>query len=288
MTQQSQFNKLVEIMEQNPEIARGTPVFGGNKDQILKFWEDAAMSLNSLGLPNRVALDWRKVIYDGLTKCVELIISFESKQVWTDLKRNLKKKIAENKKEVSCTGGGPFRQIPLSALEERIDALVNISASAAPTGVCFGIDITECERCEPSTSVAREEIPASIEIDVVNENMADNVLERSSAGTTSRRRKISSSDNEAKRIQLLEQQTEQQKSFVSLLKSIEKAATDIKYSLRKIHKEKELKNNLLKKQIKEAGERDMEHLKLKKMKLELKRRSLELKTRQLEAEDKTL
>jgi len=73
------------MMKENADIGRGHT--SRAPSGILIFWEEATKELNSLGPPSRELKEWKKV--------------------WTDYKAFVKKKLVNNKKEVTATGGGP-------------------------------------------------------------------------------------------------------------------------------------------------------------------------------------
>lgn len=60
-TNSNQFSKLVEIMEANPEIAKGIGSFGSSKKNQAEYWDRFAIDLNSLGPPLREGKEWHKV-----------------------------------------------------------------------------------------------------------------------------------------------------------------------------------------------------------------------------------
>ncbi|XP_041786709.1 uncharacterized protein LOC121601989 [Anopheles merus] len=70
-----QQQKLLDIMEQNPEVARGTA-----KNSQTSFWDDLAIQLNALGPPSKSGKEWLRA--------------------WIEKKYITKRKITENKKTV--------------------------------------------------------------------------------------------------------------------------------------------------------------------------------------------
>lgn len=56
-----QLRTLVLFMEENPELARGAPVFGANKFSIDEEWKKLGNNLNALGPPTRTIAEWKKV-----------------------------------------------------------------------------------------------------------------------------------------------------------------------------------------------------------------------------------
>ncbi|XP_017473315.1 PREDICTED: uncharacterized protein LOC108364236 [Rhagoletis zephyria] len=51
-------------------------------------------------------------------------------KVWIDWKSTIRKKLAHNKKETTATGGGPFAQLPLTAVEEEIASFCGLYSMA--------------------------------------------------------------------------------------------------------------------------------------------------------------
>ncbi|XP_055631573.1 uncharacterized protein LOC129771685 [Toxorhynchites rutilus septentrionalis] len=100
-TTKKQFERLVQLLEKNPDIAKG--FIRGNSGP---FWNDCAAELNSLGPPIRDGSGWKKV--------------------WADYKSALKRKLSHNKREQRATGGGPNRTIHLSELEEQAVQLTGL------------------------------------------------------------------------------------------------------------------------------------------------------------------
>lgn len=57
-----QLQLLVKHMEDNPEFARGIPVFGSSKFSAEEEWKTISQKLNSVGPPTRSIAEWKKVI----------------------------------------------------------------------------------------------------------------------------------------------------------------------------------------------------------------------------------
>ncbi|XP_058980838.1 uncharacterized protein LOC131803505 [Musca domestica] len=114
----TQLRALVEYMEENPEFARGVPIFGSSRQSLEDHWKKLVFKLNTMGPPSRTIAEWKKT--------------------WADLKSRTKKKIAENKKGLQGTGGGLYRFECLTELETAIDRTLFLSKSAAPSGKTFG------------------------------------------------------------------------------------------------------------------------------------------------------
>ncbi|XP_017478077.1 PREDICTED: uncharacterized protein LOC108367887 isoform X2 [Rhagoletis zephyria] len=63
-TTTQQFQKLVAIMENNPDVARGMGSFGSTKKSRAELWEKFATELNAIGPPMRNGREWNKVWLD--------------------------------------------------------------------------------------------------------------------------------------------------------------------------------------------------------------------------------
>ncbi|XP_039968542.1 uncharacterized protein LOC120780315 [Bactrocera tryoni] len=113
-----QLEKLVALMEENPQFARGICT----KVQAATKWEGFALELNCLGPPTRPAAKWMKV--------------------WADMKSKTKKKLSQNKAEYRATGGGTNRLQGFSNTEESIIGLLEFDACINPPGAEFGLDIS--------------------------------------------------------------------------------------------------------------------------------------------------
>ncbi|XP_075149598.1 uncharacterized protein LOC142223612 [Haematobia irritans] len=134
-TNPNQFRLLVDAMEEHPELATSSPVFGKSKAEIDAKWDKVALKSNAAGPPLRNGPEWKKI--------------------WADIKCRTKAKIAENTKQLKGTGGGPPCSTPLTELEQDIDRICHLSAAAAPRGKIFGTfdnadDIQYLEESPPS------------------------------------------------------------------------------------------------------------------------------------------
>ncbi|XP_018802664.1 PREDICTED: uncharacterized protein LOC108977435 [Bactrocera latifrons] len=109
---------MVQLMERNPDLARGFAPFGPTKKNRMKLWEGIASELNNVGPPIRSGSEWNKV--------------------WLDYKLKLKRKIADNRKEIAATRGGPYTQRSLTPLEQAVDELLSLQQAVNPSGVAFG------------------------------------------------------------------------------------------------------------------------------------------------------
>ncbi|XP_036343856.1 uncharacterized protein LOC118753100 [Rhagoletis pomonella] len=106
-TNKRQQTILINLMEASPDIARG--FHRGNKEEVARFWRNAEMELNSVGPPIKNITEWKKV--------------------WTDQKKYVRHKAAENFKHSRGTGGGPNVQKPFSPIEEAIYNLIGMKES---------------------------------------------------------------------------------------------------------------------------------------------------------------
>ncbi|XP_053960583.1 uncharacterized protein LOC128864849 [Anastrepha ludens] len=92
-------------MKEHPDIANNFTRSAPNEVEL--FWENVREELNSLGPPSKSIAEW--------------------KQVWSDFKAAVKKKLAHNKREQQSTGGGANRELLLLLLEEDVAALVGLN-----------------------------------------------------------------------------------------------------------------------------------------------------------------
>ena len=56
------------MMQENPEMARGAGK--ENKEAFTKFWQEAKITLNSLGPPIKEIASWKKVLLTTLSKII--------------------------------------------------------------------------------------------------------------------------------------------------------------------------------------------------------------------------
>ncbi|XP_017109719.1 uncharacterized protein [Drosophila bipectinata] len=83
------------FMQGNESLARGFAK--GDRVAAEAKWSELVGALNAIGPPIKDVAGWKKV--------------------WCDWKANIRKKIAQNKAEFRATGGGPYCQQPLTAME---------------------------------------------------------------------------------------------------------------------------------------------------------------------------
>ncbi|XP_073849065.1 uncharacterized protein [Musca autumnalis] len=234
-TTNAQFQKLVDLMELYPQLATGRPVFGSNKLQVDKQWDDVAVSLNAMGPPERTSSEWRKT--------------------WADLKSRTKQNIAENKKCLKGTGGGPCRLKTLSPLELQVDKICQLSTAAAPDGNVFGIE-TPCPDeiiCEMDKDIIECFSPLSDingTIDAVKTPTDQNFSEQSFTQEMKPKRKWSrkrcfsesNDDKEDNQMKLLRQQV---KSQEHILQAINIQAESSKIIADSIKAQNEILQNLV-------------------------------------------
>ncbi|XP_055632496.1 uncharacterized protein LOC129772976 [Toxorhynchites rutilus septentrionalis] len=135
-TTKKQFERLVQLLEKNPDIAKG--FMRGNSGP---FWNDCAAELNSLGPSIRDGSGWKKV--------------------WADYKSALKRKLSHNKREQWATGGGPNRTIHLSELEEQAVQLTGQLETVEGIPGCSSQGIPKGKNNEVNTDVSCDSIDES-------------------------------------------------------------------------------------------------------------------------------
>ncbi|XP_049315829.1 uncharacterized protein LOC125779234 [Bactrocera dorsalis] len=177
-TTTQQFQKLVALMENNPDVARGMGNFGSTKKSRAEQWDLFAAELNAIGPPLRNGREWNKV--------------------WLDYKLKLKKKIATNRRETVATGGGPYAQQSLSPLEQSVDELLHLQAAVNPTGLAYGSN-------EVETAVNNNEIQPEERTTVETQRAMDLASQSSSS-----RPRMTVEEREVIRMKALEKQAEVQ------------------------------------------------------------------------------
>lgn len=115
ITNRKQFERLVHLMQKNPQIGRGTRTFGQNKQQVEEQWNSFANELNSFGPPRRTSKEWQRV--------------------WINYKAKTKKKIIE--------------EYSLSPLEQTVADLLHTELDVNPPGDSFD----DPSSSEPSCSL---------------------------------------------------------------------------------------------------------------------------------------
>uniref|UniRef100_A0A034WUH2 Regulatory protein zeste n=1 Tax=Bactrocera dorsalis TaxID=27457 RepID=A0A034WUH2_BACDO len=141
-TNKKQFEVLVSEMKLHPDIAKGFSQRAPG--ELNHFWEEISNKLNAVGPPIKDRTGWKKV--------------------WTDFKFATKKKMVKNAKQISGTGGGPFSQISLSALEEEVSVILSLNASVEGLkGITsFGCSKENIPEEIPTTSTPRKRPVESI------------------------------------------------------------------------------------------------------------------------------
>lgn len=94
VTNRKQFERLVHLMQKNPQIARGARTYGQSKQQVEEQWKKIADELNSFGPPRRTGKEWQRV--------------------WINYKAKTKKKMSDEH----------FQPYPLTALEQTVADLL--------------------------------------------------------------------------------------------------------------------------------------------------------------------
>ncbi|XP_067637471.1 t-SNARE domain-containing protein 1-like [Eurosta solidaginis] len=141
ITNSNQFAQLVLELEKNPALATGFSK-GTVPNNFKAQWQDIAIAINALGPPLRDGEGWQKV--------------------WRDLKCKVKRKLVQNKQECRATGGGRYRQLVLSPLEEQVANLLQFGKQLNPKGMAQGVPKSRsCMNAEEVLSeVLREDSPA--------------------------------------------------------------------------------------------------------------------------------
>lgn len=139
ITNNEQFQKLVEELEKNPSLAKGFKK-GTVPTNFKQQWENIASILNASGPPSRDGDGWQKVtnIHISVFFC-RLIKSNIFVKVWRDLKFKVKRKIVKNKSEMRATGGGINKYVILSPLEEAVANLLQFEKQINPEGSAYGV-----------------------------------------------------------------------------------------------------------------------------------------------------
>ncbi|XP_021709465.1 uncharacterized protein LOC110679358 [Aedes aegypti] len=248
-TNRDQYAKLVEELEEQPDIAKGFAKF--NTDP---FWSNLAEDLNSLGPPTKTAEKW--------------------KRVWGDWKSNIKKKLVSNRKEQRSTGGGPCKIIELSSLEERVVDMAGLTAAVEgiPDSVPFGAPPDEDDGGAVNGSMARR----------MSTNQQDDMEE----GTDTETPAIATSTprrqpkRAASSLRLLDTQVKQQKQFhtdmLDILRNQSKKVDDMGYYCKQISKRLADLQALKVEQHKEQQRHNLEMEKIALEKLKTKREILAL------------
>ncbi|XP_062713120.1 uncharacterized protein LOC134290104, partial [Aedes albopictus] len=238
-TNKDQFLRLVEELEEQPDIAKGFARFDTGP-----FWENLSKELNSLGPPIKTSGEWKKV--------------------WADWKSNLKRKLANNRKEQQATGGGPCKIIELSALEERVVDLAGLVAAVdgVDESISFGAPLEPDENMDPE---AEDQVDGGV----------DEAADREGLREPARRKRRAPAS-----LDLLESQVKQQKKFhhdvVDALQSQSKKMEDLAYYAKQVSKRMHEIQALQAEQLKEQRRHNLEMEKISLEKLKTKREILAL------------
>uniref|UniRef100_A0A1A9V949 Myb_DNA-bind_5 domain-containing protein n=1 Tax=Glossina austeni TaxID=7395 RepID=A0A1A9V949_GLOAU len=239
ITNKKQFKGMVEWMKQHPDIAKGKGHYGPNKCQLKEKIEELASEMNAYGPPIRLPEEWLRV--------------------WTHFKANLKRKIANNKKNLH-----------LSPLEE---AVANLTKSNVLTKLSrasqLGLrgkkvkenDIIDAELSSQSnaTTIKNEETCQSVSRDNIDDDSEEHNEPISCEKLV---------------LEVLKAQTENQKLIIEKLVEIEKNTKEILNAVKKTSLDQDEENtkeilSVTKRKMLLCEENTKEILKLKKRKLEL-------------------
>ncbi|XP_049317911.1 uncharacterized protein LOC125780183 [Bactrocera dorsalis] len=200
----------------------------------MELWEGIASELNNISPPIRSGSEWNKV--------------------WLDYKLKLKRKIADNRKEIAATGGGPYNQRSLTPLEQAVDELLSLQQAVNPSGAAFGSTTPA-----PAPAYLEEEHLEDVE---VQPEQAGNVSISSGQAPTS-----SVEDRENLRMKALEKQAETKESLVGIMHNINSVCNEISRYTRKIYELKKEKLALYKMKEERKKEENKEKIGDKKKKL---------------------
>ncbi|XP_050339141.1 uncharacterized protein LOC126765576 [Bactrocera neohumeralis] len=228
---------MVELLQQKPKMAQGFTKCP--KEEVAAFWNNMAQELNSVGPP------------------IKDISS--SKKVWLDWKAYIKRKLVENKKEQSATGGGRYRQHHFNELEEAVIALTALQTSAS------GIDNTVS-------------IGLPIVADVGNETLAD--VSMPSVTCSPALPKRTTRPPETCTADVIKEQFQIQKDFQE--KVIEKL-DDLSVRMRRVGRALEVQNDLKNAEVEEIRRHNIAMENLIAAKNSIKQRMLEIEEKKLQA-----
>ncbi|XP_050338690.1 uncharacterized protein LOC126765145, partial [Bactrocera neohumeralis] len=165
----------------------------------------------------------------------------------------LKRKIADNRKEIATADGGPYYQRSLTPLEQAVDELLSLSTAMNPSGAAFG-------STTPAPAYLEEENLEDVE---VQPEQAGNVSISSRQAPTSR-----VEERENLRMKALEKQAETQESIVGIMQNINSVCNEISRYNRKIYELK--KENLALYKMKEERKKEEYKEKIGDIKKKLK------------------
>lgn len=198
--------------------------------------------------------------------------------MWTDFKGKIKKKLANNKKEISATGGGPCRLQVLSPLEESVSRLLCFDVLFDKSNTGFGLSKRTSTETNATTAVLPSDVTTNstsidqnidgqdIQIDYVE--LIECAEEVSGTPLPSKRKR---KNTNLERHSLLETQT----------KYLERIEQNTKDCARYARKSYELKQ----KKFKIWHEFQLDKQKYNKTNLQLKLRNIEYKENKLALEE---
>ncbi|XP_075974765.1 uncharacterized protein LOC142975663 [Anticarsia gemmatalis] len=155
-----QFSILLDYMERHGDLSRPQQ---GPQGRIKseRMWNELANTLNSLG--------------GGVIKSPD-----KWKKVWADWKTKTKKKYLTLRRQATRTGGGPSNRLILTALEERVVAIIGVSAVVGQAGIEeHGFNITSNE---PGLDLNEMQVSASA-LEVDNQNV-HNIMNLATPGSS--------------------------------------------------------------------------------------------------------
>lgn len=181
-------------------------------------------------------------------------------QVWRDLKFKVRKKISINKAECNATGGGRFKQLQLSPLEEAVANLMQFEKNLAPKGLVFGHQtqeeaeiIVECDEALEAEAVDMSEPLWLIdEPSTFNQSRSENQQEEHNnisepstavASAVVKKKKAQEKSTKSERQLLLEKHDDMQEK---VLNEMSRTLSSIKNTLKDKRKIEEEKLKILK------------------------------------------
>lgn len=250
-------------MTKNPNLAKG---YHKNEEKVVikEQWNTIKDKLNSIGPPSRDSEGWMKV--------------------WADMKTSVKKKLVFNKQQNCATGGGPFRQKALTALDEAVPGLLQLDSIINPKPVTFGIQNATSSR-NKETHESEETIDCVETHDSLEANEEDGnsngsgdntILEQSRVRKTKRHSKASENQS------LLQQQLKIQSD---LYNDVKKSLSEIERYTRRTYKVREEELKIKKEKLQLYKEEIKKKEKLKSAMLKLRMEEIELEKRRIEIEE---
>ncbi|XP_039968635.1 uncharacterized protein LOC120780422 [Bactrocera tryoni] len=228
---------MVELLQQKPEMAQSFTKCP--KEEVAAFWNNMAQELNSVGPPIKDISSWKKV--------------------WLDWKAYIKRKLVENKKEQSATGGGRNRQHHFNELEEAVITLTALQTSTS------GIENTVS-------------IGLPIAADVGNETEADVSMPSVACSPALPRR--TTRPPETSTADLIKEQFNIQKEFQE--KIIDKL-DDLSLRMRRVGRALKMQNDLKKAEAEEIRRHNIAMENLIAAKNSIKQKMLEVEEKKLQA-----